>query len=620
MLESFRNLLSGKTLYVIVGICAIPFIFTGVSSFGTIFSNYGTVNGLEVSQVDVNSASGTIEQRYKSIFGESFSLDQLDEDELFELLKTQIVNQKMIESSAIENRLGVSIDDAKKEIIKLDSFKDENGKFDQSIFEATIRGAGLIPDEYIELVASSIASDNLVRALGSSFFILDEEIKSFIAANEVSRDIKFLKSNNEKIVDSQPATLVEAEAFYNDNNLLFLSDEKRRFNYIKASIENYAEGIDISDDLLEDSYQDYLNEANNSVQNRISHIMIDKSNYASESEASDLINEIFNNINTSKIDFVTAVNEFSEDEASIEESGDLGYSSGDAFPDEFESVIAKLKLNEVSSPIDLGDTLHLIKLTEVLKPEVRSKSEIISELRDEIILSESASLMNDDIGIVEELIISGANFEEISTTINLQQQDTNLIVQDEFESLLAGVDGSRFFDRSLLVGDNDIIETEDGFYIIGLAEINAPSLMTFDSSVELALQEVRKEKANALIQSMNEGAFSLIDNQGLDIPSGFEIEEYKAINKFSSLLPMDVVSQIFSSSINENIITVGSDGNNYWIKMQSENIPTDEEINAKVDDYRSYFIQYITQKNSSLVDQKIREGLRVDLKNLQPQA
>ena len=67
---------------------------------------------------------------------------------------------------------------------------------------------------------------------------------------------------------------------------------------------------------------------------------------------------------------------------------------------------------------------------------------------------------------------------------------------------------------------------------------------------------------------------------------------------------MDVISQIFSSSINENIITVGSDGNNYWIKMQSENIPTDEEINAKVDDYRSYFIQYITQKNSSWLIKK----------------
>ncbi len=52
--------------------------------------------------------------------------------------------------------------------------------------------------------------------------------------------------------------------------------------------------------------------------------MIDKSNYASEGEANDLINKIFNDIKSSKTDFETAVNEFSEDEASIEESGDLG--------------------------------------------------------------------------------------------------------------------------------------------------------------------------------------------------------------------------------------------------------------------------------------------------------
>ena len=620
MLESFRNLLSGKTLYVIVGICALPFIFTGVSSFGNIFSNYGTVNGLEVSQVDVNSASGTIEQRYKSIFGESFSLDQLDEGELFELLKTQIVNQKMIESSAINNRLGVSIDDAKKEIIMLDSFKDENGKFDQSIFEATIRGAGLIPEEYIELVASSIASDNLVRAFGSSFFILDEEMKVFIAANELSRDIKFLKSNNKKIIDSQPATLVEAEAFYKDNNLLFLSEETRRFNFFKVTSENYVEGINISDGSLEDSYQDYLNEITNSIQNRISHIMIDKSNYASESEANDLINQIFNDINTSKTDFVTAVSEFSEDEASIEVSGDLGYSSGDAFPDEFESAIAKLKLNQVSQPIDLGDTLHLIKLTEVLKPEVKSKPEIFSELREEIILSESVSMLNDDIAMIEGLIISGANFDEISNSLMIEKQDTNLIAQEDLKLLLGGTDGARYFDTSFLVGDNDVIETEDGFYVLGLVEINTPSLMPFSSSVELALEEVRKEKASSIIQTMNENAFLLINDESSTIPAGFEIEEYKAIKKFTSLLPADVIQKVFSSSINDNIIVLGSDGNNYWINVQSENMPTEEEINSKIDDYRSYFIQYITQKNSSLIDQKIREGLRVDLKNLQPQA
>ena len=66
MLNSFRNLLSGRTLYVIVGVCALPFIFTGVSSFNTLFSNYGTVNGIEVTQLDVNNATIRVEERYKS--------------------------------------------------------------------------------------------------------------------------------------------------------------------------------------------------------------------------------------------------------------------------------------------------------------------------------------------------------------------------------------------------------------------------------------------------------------------------------------------------------------------------------------------------------------------------
>ena len=47
--------------------------------------------------------------------------------------------------------------------------------------------------------------------------------------------------------------------------------------------------------------------------------------------------------------------------------------------------------------------------------------------------------------------------------------------------------------------------------------------------------------------------FHLLMIIGLDVPGGFEIEEYKAINKFSSLLPMDVISQIFSTSINDEI-------------------------------------------------------------------
>jgi peptidyl-prolyl cis-trans isomerase D len=612
MLESFRNLLSGKTLYVIVGICAVPFIFTGVSSFGTIFSNYGTVNGLEVTQLDVNSASGTIEQRYKSVFGDSFSLDQLEEEELFNLLKSQIVNQKIIESTALENRLGVSINDAKREIIKLDSFKNDNGVFDQAIFESTIRSAGLIPDEYIELVASSIASDNLVQAISNSFFILEDELKDFIAANEVSRDIKFLRSNTENLVDLQPASLVEAEKFYNENNLLFLSNESRVFKFIKSETEDYLDRVTVTEELLEESYQDYLNAINNSIQNRISHIMIEKSNFASELEAQEFTNNILVKINSKEITFESAVVQYTDDEASKETNGDLGFSSGDAFPEEFENVITRLNLNEISDPIDLGDTLHLIKLTETLKSEAKPKKQVLQELKSEILESESTLILNEDIALAEDLIISGSSLDEIAKSINIIGKSTNAIDSDQFSDVFQGLRQAKYFAPSFIVGDLDIAETENGFYIIELIEIIPPSLMSLDG--------VRKEKAEALIRKIDESAFELINSDEKDLPVGFEIEEYQSINRFSSLLPTDVLSKIFSSSVNDEIKASAADGNNYWIKIKSQNLPSELEVTSKLDEYRTYFDQYTSQKNSSLVDEKVREGLRVDLKNLEPQS
>jgi len=369
MLNSFRNLLSGKTLYVIVGVCALPFIFTGVSSFNTLFSNYGSVNGIEVTQLDVNNATIRVEERYKSIFGENFSVDQLEEQELLNFIKTQITNQKIIEAMAFDNNLDISMDDVKRAIIKEETFLDENGEFDQSIFEAAVRGAGMIPDEYLQFVLTSITADNLISSISESTFVLNEDLIDFTAFAEATMDIKFIKSDRDEIIKLQAVSDEEAKEFYEANQLLFLSDEKRDFNYAFKSLESFSKNLDIDNELIENAYQEYLSEMQMSSQNRISHIMFSKS----DDEAVKVAQDVYKNLMDGAIDFAEAVKKYSDDEASIEALGDLGYSSGDAFPQEFEDAIKELSLNQISPPIDLGETIHIIKVTEILKSEAESK-------------------------------------------------------------------------------------------------------------------------------------------------------------------------------------------------------------------------------------------------------
>jgi peptidyl-prolyl cis-trans isomerase D len=615
MLNSFRNLLSGKTLYVIVGVCALPFIFTGVSSFNTLFSNYGTVNGIEVTQLDVNNATIRVEERYKSIFGENFSIDQLQEQELLNLIKSQITNQKIIEAMAFNNNLDISMDDVKRAIIKEETFLDENGKFDQSIFEAAVRGAGMIPDEYLQFVLTSITADNLISAISQSTFILNEDLIDFTAFAEATKDIKFIKSDRDEIISFQVSSGEEAKEFYQANQLLFLSDEKREFNYAFNSLESFSKNLDIDNELIENAYQEYLLEIQMSSQNRISHIMLSKSNDDVVKIAQKVYEDLINGV----IDFTEAVKRYSDDEASIEAAGDLGYSSGDAFPQEFEDAIKELSLNQISSPIDLGETIHIIKVTETLKSEAESKKSFADNLRQEFVNEEAGLLMGQAMIDAEELVLSGGNLNSIVDTLQLKVQSTKAITESEFsESIIA--DARPFFDAAFVEGDIEVIEVQDGFYVIELNSIEPPKVISFKDSRQRAINEVRAQKADELIAEMQLSAFArLADENQTDLPKGFEKESFKNITRYSSLLPRVIIDAIFKSNPGDTFSETASDNNRYWISVTSANVLSDEEITQKIEGYRDVVLQYANQQDAVLIDQKLKENVKVNLRNLDPQ-
>ena len=615
MLNSFRNLLSGRTLYLIVGVCALPFIFTGVSSFNTLFSNYGTVNGIEVTQLDVNNATIRVEERYKSIFGENFSIDQLQEQELLNLIKSQITNQKIIEAMAFNNNLDISMDDVKRAIIKEETFLDENGIFDQSIFEAAVRGAGMIPDEYLQFVLTSITADNLIGAISQSTFVLNEDLIDFTAFAEATKDIKFIKSDRDEIISLQVSSDEEAKEFYQANQLLFLSDEKREFNYAFNSLESFSKNLDIDNELIENAYQEYLLEIQMSSQNRISHIMLAKS----DDDAVKIAQEVYEDLINGVIDFTEAVKRYSDDEASIEAAGDLGYSSGDAFPQEFEDAIKELSLNQISSPIDLGETIHIIKVTETLKSEAESKKSFADNLRQEFVNEEAGLLMGQAMIDAEELVLSGGNLNSIVDTLQLKVQSTKAITESEFSESI--IDDARpFFDAALVEGDIEVIEVQDGFYVIELNSIEPPKVISFKDSRQKAINEVRAQKADELIAEMQLSAFArLADENQTDLPKGFEKESFKNVTRYSSLLPREIIDAIFKSNPGDTFSETASDNNRYWISVTSANVLSDEEITQKIEGYRDVVLQYANQQDAVLIDQKLKENVKVNLRNLDPQ-
>ena len=615
MLESLRSFLSGKTLLIFVTIMAIPFVFFGSTAVGTIFTTYGKVNGLEVSQADLNSANNTINQRLVDTYGDDFSIDQIPEDILLEMVKEEIISQKTLLSQTIDMGILVSEDAAKKGIMLSPNFQ-SGGQFDEIAFETAIRTQGYTPNDYIKIVSEGMAKNYLIDSISSSFFTLDSEILDLAKLLEQERDITFTKIDFNTLKSTIQADLTEAEAYYSANSIEFYSDEARSMNYIMLNNNDYRSLVEVPENYLAEAYDDYVQRIEMRSEKRASHIMIDLMNYESKDDALKVITSAQDELNSGK-DFNEVVLGFSEDIISKELEGDIGYSSGDVFPEEFESSLSKMSEGEVSNIIfsDATNSFHILKLTEINKEEANTFDAMKDDLLEELIRAESEALMDEDRDIVDNAILDNLSLEEVASTLNIEIQTAeDLTIENfDFEIKNSQIIQTLF---SIPAGFNsaEVIELEDGMIVMGLSSIQESKLMPFDAVTENVFNSVKDEKSLALSLSVQK---SLNDDKDFDLSASYLSQDsFVGIKRYSSLLPAEVIQKAFISPMNEQFQVSASNGDSYLMTVNSIKNPDEEFLEALGEEYKEFSRGQVSNKMATLVFDELRNSAKVNLQNL----
>lgn len=612
MLESLRSFLSGKTLLIFVTIMAIPFVFFGSSSVGTIFTTYGKVNGLEVSQADLNSANNTVNQRLLETYGEDFSMP---EDILLEMVKEEIISQKTLLSQTRDMGILVSENDAKDQIMMSPNFQTD-GQFDEIAFETAIRTQGYTPNDYISIVTEGMAKNYLIDSIASSFFTLDNEILDIAKLIEQERDITFTKIDFNALKSTIQADLTEAKAYYESNSINFFSNEERSMNYITINNDDYRSLVEVPDNYLEEAYEDYLQRIEMRSEKRASHIMVDLVNYPSKAEALKIITLAEKELNSGK-DFNEVVLTYSEDIISKELDGDIGYSSGDVFPDEFENALAKMTKGEVSDIIfsEATNSFHILKLTEINQEDADSFDNMKDTLLEELVSAESQALMDEDRDIIDNAILDNLSLEELAQSLGLEIKTSgNLTLENfDFEIKNSQIAQTLF---SIPSGFNsaEVIELEEGMVVMSLNTIQESTLMPFDSVIENAIDSVRDEKALALSLSVQE---SMKTDTDFDKSASYISQDnFIGVQRFSSLLPAEVLQKVFVSQANEQFQVTASNGDSYLMTVNSVNSPDDDFLESLVDEYKEFSKSQVSNKMATLVFDELRNSAKVNLQNL----
>ena len=622
MMESLRNFLTGPRLIIVVLVCALPFVFLGTSSLATTSgASFGTINGESISETDFNLATNRAAQRFEGLYGDQLEFSSLDENIQLEFVKQELIILKSLLSNA--KSLGfvndISEKEAKKNIINDPQFQIE-GVFNEGVFGAQVNANGFTKDSYIDLMTDLYASEIYRKSISEIQFVTQQEVNDLATALERKSDIKFAKISLDGLKSEIVNTPDELEEYYQSNQFLFFSDEKRNFQYIEIKQDEYINKVEIPDGYLESEYQQYLQNSENNAQIRFAHIMIDKNNYDSNQLALESIRNVEDLLQQGR-NFSDLAKEYSEDFVTKDIGGDLEYFEEGIFPVEFEDEIKELELNQISKIVELEDTLHILKITEKNIEEPLQKDDVISSIKNELLETESFALMKDDYDQIDQLVLENAKLEEIAATYSKEILSSgNQSLQDyDFYNDHSEIK-DYIFSPDTSLNAPYLFESVDSIVIVSLKEITQSELQEFS--------EVSSKVSSMLTESKSKEKIILIENEIIAIED--EIEREKFINtysyittdsfvdikRFSSLIPSDVLNVIFKSSEGSELNIESLNGDRYIVNILNFKDPTVDELQNVNSRYQSFGEETMSFKMTDIINEDLFVKAKLNLNDV----
>jgi len=622
-MESLRNFLTGPRLFIVIAACALPFVFLGTSSLGSpLQSSFGSINGENVSQEDFNIATNRTIQKFQSIYGEDFDFNQLDEETQLDQIKQELIVQKVLLSQS--RKLGLinseTEKEAKRNIIENPVFQ-VDGSFDENVYEAQVNAVGYTKESYIDLATDMLSAELYRSSLISNNFVTDQEIFELAALLEQTVDIDFVKVDFDQLKRQIVNSEEELINYYDNNQILFYSDEKRSVDYFYLTPDDYRELVTIPDNYVEETYANYLlkSEAANEV--RFSHIMIDKTNYDSIDEAFNLITELSLKLANGE-GFSELAATFSDDIVTKDNGGDLEYFDADVFPPEFADAIGGLEVNGISEIVELEDTFHILKVTEINKTEVMSLDAMKKDIIENLIETESIALMNDDFDMLDEMVASNDPIEVIagSLTKNLSTAEgitNNALIAMNFDFEIDDVRVKDFiFSPDTNIGSTAVINTDEAIIVMSLKDIVEPALLEYESVKEKVAENLLLTKASEKQALLSVEIEEAKTQESLDtFISAYDFvsqESFVDVKRYSSLLPREVVSKIFNSSVGDSISINASNGDIYLVDILNYKKPENEVIAELVNQYEGFSEERTINNISSIINDDLFDNARVN--------
>jgi peptidyl-prolyl cis-trans isomerase D len=417
----------------------------------------------------------------------------------------QLVNQEVVLAEA--NRLGITVSDGelRERLLRLPMFQ-ENGQF---VGEAAYRQMldqarpPVRPADFENELRRSLIAEKLQAAVTGWIHVSDADVeREYRRQNEkVKADLAVFTAD--KFRAGITPTDAEISAQFSAHQETYRVPEKRRVRYLSIDAEALRSKMTVTPQEVEARYRDNLTSYTTPEQIRASHIL-----FKTEGKDAAAVRKVAESV-LAKVkaggDFAALAKQYSEDDGSKANGGDLGFFGRGAMVKEFEDAAWALQPGQVSGLVQSPFGFHIIKVTDHHAAATRTLDEVRQSIEDTLRYEKARTEASRLASEIAPTIKAPADLDTAAKAHGLTVGDSGLFSRDE---PLAGLGFAPAVTASAFSLQKDQVSgelaTNQGYAFIAVTEIQPSALPTLDQVKDKVKDDVIRQKALAIAHAKAE--------------------------------------------------------------------------------------------------------------------
>jgi len=410
MLDSFRTNMRGVALGIVI-VIGIIFAFSGA---GGMLSGWGgpetaiVVGDADIPEIDVVRA---ISNQRSRILNENDNIDSsVITDELLRPgIISQLISRQLMIQAAGDKGMAISDRRVGAYILTNEGFL-VDGEFDQNSYRFILQQQGYTSATFKQRVVEDLLVEQFARGIIDTAFVTDFEIENLAKIIAETRDFYYLTIPFAPILESVSVLESDVQDYFQDNQLAYRTEAQAIVDFIELKPDTLAKSVSISPQAIEKRFEEERGTLNLAELRQAAHILLED---PSDEQIADIQAKI-----VSGEDFAELARIYSDDFGSSDLGGDLGFTSGDTFPVEFESALAELEVNAVSAPVTTDAGVHFIKLLAVQQQDYILADES-SRIERELVREATSEELAAKLELLKELSFNADSLAEVAEDVGL---------------------------------------------------------------------------------------------------------------------------------------------------------------------------------------------------------